>query len=163
MTAYVLEQDEVWKEIFGYEGMYEISNLGNARSVKRLITYSDGRKGLWDAKNLKKINTAEGYIKYRLCKNGKCKSIFAHRIVLKSFKQNINNYPVVNHLDSNRSNNNLSNLEWCTYSRNQQHSYDSGNRKKAYLGTKHNNKRSIVQKDKNGNPLKIWNINMNVD
>ena len=66
-----------------------------------------------------------GYHYYRLSKNGKKKMFFAHRLVAEAFIPNPNDYPVVNHIDGNKINNSVNNLEWCTYSENTQHWRDN--------------------------------------
>ena len=98
---------EVFKEIKGFEGRYEVSNLGN---VKSLMTG-----------NLMKLGTTPfGYLRVNLryanCR--KYKSYFVHRLVAETFLQNIDNKPQVNHIDCNKSNNKLENLEFCTQTEN---------------------------------------------
>ena len=106
--------EEIWKEIPGYEGYYEISNVGRVRSLTRTITCKDGRqytmKG--DIKFLSLNN--KGYYMVNLYKNDKGKKVFVHRLVAEAFIPNPNNLPVVNHKDENPLNNNVDNLEWCT-------------------------------------------------
>lgn len=96
---------EMWKDIPGYEGLYQVSNLGNIRSLK----YAGGNK----VKLLKQATT-NGYKQVQLSKNGKGKNHLVHRLVAIAFIPNPNNLPVVNHKDENPSNNNVDNLEWCT-------------------------------------------------
>lgn len=94
-------KDEIWKDIKGYEGLYLVSNLGDVYSClsnKKLKPGSDN-----------------GYLKVNLCKNNKVKQFTVHRLVALAFLPNENNYPCVNHKDENPSNNNVNNLEWCTY------------------------------------------------
>ena len=100
---------EVWKDVVGYEGLYEVSNRGNVRSIERIS--SQGRKigGII----LKPAYNNGGYLLVSLCKNGKVKSKYIHRLVLEAFVENPNNLPEVNHKDENKANNELSNLEWC--------------------------------------------------
>ena len=94
-------KDEIWKDIKGYEGLYLVSNLGDVYSClsnKKLKPGSDN-----------------GYLKVNLCKNNKVKQFTVHRLVALAFLPNENNYPCVNHKDENPRNNNVNNLEWCTY------------------------------------------------
>ena len=129
--------EEVWKPIVGYEKYYEISNYGNCRSLSRKIEYksdSKKRKGLWKGKLLKPIKTEYGYLKYQFCINGVCKRFFAHRVVAIAFLDNKKNKKCVNHIDANRENNMVDNLEWATDSENVYHSYNHGNRDKKFYG-----------------------------
>lgn len=97
--------EEIWKDIEGYEGLYQVSDLGNVRSLK----FSGGNKV-----KLLKQNTNRGYKQVTLRKNGKMKTCKVHRLVAMAFISNPNNYKEVNHKDENPSNNDVSNLEWCT-------------------------------------------------
>lgn len=105
---------EIFKDIPGYEGLYQVSNLGNVKSLKR-----PGAK----EKLLKGEIDQDGYIRITLTKNGKTKKYKAHRLVMMAFN-NTNDYSLqVNHIDGNKKNNKLENLEWCTASYNTRHSY----------------------------------------
>lgn len=97
---------EIWKEIEDYEGEYEVSNLGNVRS----LNYR--RSG--EIKLLKQYTDKKGYKYVRLSKNGKGKIYKIHRLVAMAFIPNPDNLPIVNHIDECKSNNMVSNLEWCT-------------------------------------------------
>ncbi|HFK8175729.1 TPA: NUMOD3 domain-containing DNA-binding protein [Clostridium perfringens] len=113
---------EVWKDIKGYEGMYQISNLGRVKALERIDSRGLRRK----EKILKYNNTKNGYLEAVLCKNGKTKHITVHRLVAIHFIENINNLPIVNHIDGNKQNNKVDNLEWCTYSYNVKHAFRTG-------------------------------------
>lgn len=97
---------EIWKEITGYEGIYEVSNCGNVRRI-----HKDKRSSNY--KVLKQDNL-RGYRKVHLYKDGKGKPFQVHRLVAEAFISNPNNLPQVNHKDENTSNNHVENLEWCT-------------------------------------------------
>ena len=103
-------EEEVWKPIKDYEGLYEISNLGRVKS----LNYRGTGKG----KILKNIKDRKGYLKVCLTKNGRHKIFRVHRLVAEAFIPNPNNYPIVNHKDEVPSNNCVDNLEWCTYAYN---------------------------------------------
>ena len=92
---------EIWKDIKGYEGLYQVSNLGR---VKRVTT---GRV-------LKQFPNKQGYLLVSLCKTGKQKSFAIHRLVAQAFILKPENKPEVNHIDEDKTNNMVSNLEWCT-------------------------------------------------
>lgn len=95
---------EEWKDIKGYEGLYQISNLGNVKSLNT-------------NKNMK-FTTRSGYYNIILRKNGKRYSKQVHRLVAEAFLENKENKFIVNHKDYNRKNNNIENLEWCTQKEN---------------------------------------------
>lgn len=107
--------DEIWKDILGYEGLYQVSSFGRVRSFKP--------SGV-------KLLTGEalhfGHIRVSLSKNGTVKRFMLHRIVATHFIENINSYPVINHIDFNPKNNHFKNLEWCTQYQNIHHSKSSG-------------------------------------
>ena len=90
---------EEWKEIPGYEGLYEVSNIGNVRRVSDLMVL--------------KFSDLKGYCRVRLRKDGKRKMYLVHRLVAQAFIPNPLNLPQVNHIDENKKNNNIDNLEWC--------------------------------------------------
>lgn len=95
---------EIWKDVPGYEGLYQVSNLGRVkRPCKRLLKGSICKNG---------------YYRVTLWKNGKMSYKHIHRLVAMVFIPNPNNYPCINHKDEVRTNNNVDNLEWCSYSYN---------------------------------------------
>lgn len=118
---------EIWKDIKGYEGLYQVSNLGRVKSLPRKI-YNNGIIGknkfyISKEKILKERIDHKGYFRVALCKNNIQKDYSIHRLVLENFVENVDNKPCVNHIDGNKQNNNLENLEWCTYSENLNHAY----------------------------------------
>ena len=98
--------EEIWKDIEGYEGLYQVSNLGNVKSLNYRQTKRE--------KILKSVNDKDGYLFVSLCKNSVIKHYSIHRLVADVFIDNPNNYPQVNHKDENKTNNNVDNLEWCS-------------------------------------------------
>ena len=105
---------EEWRNIEGYEGLYQINNLGKVKSLNRVIIYSDGRNRFYKEKILKLRKDTKGYLYAHLCKNNVSKYYSVHRLVAEAFLENPNNYPCINHKDENKENNNVNNLEWCT-------------------------------------------------
>lgn len=97
---------EEWKNIKGYEGIYQISNLGRVKSLHNKF----GNKELIMKQNLKR----NGYYQIRLKRNGIVKDCSVHRLVAEAFIENPNNYSCVNHIDENKANNYYKNLEWCS-------------------------------------------------
>lgn len=98
---------EIWKDILGCEGLYQVSNFGRVKSFKF------GKERI-----LKPGTNKYGYLIVILCKNGKVKHFYVHRLVAEAFIPNPHNYPCVNHKDECKTNNNVNNLEWCTYTYN---------------------------------------------
>lgn len=96
-----------WRDIKGYEGLYQVSNLGEVRSLNY------GRTG--KTRILKPRDNGIGYKTVTLSKNGKIKNFFIHRLVAEAFIPNPNNLPQVNHKDEDKANNIWTNLEWCNH------------------------------------------------
>lgn len=98
--------EEIWKDIKGYEGLYQVSNLGRVRSFPRQGT----RK---EETILRLTKTKKGYLSLHLCKNKEGRSFRVHRLVAEAFIPNPTNLPQINHKDENKLNNCVDNLEWC--------------------------------------------------
>lgn len=96
---------EEWRDIKGYEGLYQVSDQGRVKSLNYKLTEKE--------KILKPIKNIRGYWKVNLSKNGKQKTYFIHRIVAQVFIPNPKNMPEINHKNEDKSNNTASNLEWC--------------------------------------------------
>lgn len=107
---------EEWKDIKGYEGLYQISSEGRIKSLER--TWTSGRNNNITRHHIEmiiKCGNVKGYYQVALTKNGKTSQKKVHRLVAEAFIPNPDNLPIVNHKDENPSNNNVENLEWCTY------------------------------------------------
>lgn len=100
-------ENEIWKDIVGYEGLYQISNFGNVKS----LNYRRTKKA---KVMIPKINNS-GYKWVELSDGRFKKQLLIHRLVAMAFLENPNNYPEVNHKDENTLNNEVDNLEWCTH------------------------------------------------
>lgn len=108
--------EEIWKDIKGYEGIYQVSNFGRVRSLDRTVADKRGRTLKIKGKILSpSVSPKGGYLGIALCKNGKSHSMKVHRLVAEAFIPNDNNLPCINHKDEDTSNNKASNLEWCTW------------------------------------------------
>ena len=99
-------EPEIWKPIPNYEGLYEVSSYGNIRNARKLLKFYE-------------INS--GYLALKLVKDKQRISPLVHRLVAQSFCSNPNNYAEVNHIDGNKLNNHISNLEWNTTQENLEH------------------------------------------
>ena len=105
---------EEWKPVVGYEGRYEVSNLGRVRSVGRTVIDKVGRRQVWPSIVLSAFLNLEGRIQVSLWKDNRKKILQVHRLVAMAFLPNPDNLPQVNHKDENPQNNRVDNLEWCT-------------------------------------------------
>jgi hypothetical protein len=124
--------NEIWKPIKGYEGLYEVSNTGKVKSIERTFTGKDGvTKSVHErilVLSLSMITKKHPIARYtvELWKDNKRKRISIHRIVAITFLPNLEGKPQVNHIDGNPKNNNIENLEWATNSENVKHAYKTG-------------------------------------
>ena len=105
-----MTKSETWKDVVGFEGLYKVSDKGNVYSVARKD--SIGRKS--GGRMLKPAYNRGGYLTVGLCKSGKVKREYIHRLVAETFILNPKGFLEINHKDENKSNNESSNLEWCT-------------------------------------------------
>lgn len=148
---------EIWKDIVGYNGLYQISNYGRVKSFHnnsvRILKPKTNNKGYkWVVLNLNK-NTENCLI---------------HRLVAKHFIENPNNHKIINHIDENPANNNVSNLEWCTQSENVKKSTKFRNYYKENKilcnpkNSKHKDTSNKVKQIYNGNVVKIFNNSLEV-
>ena len=142
---------EEWKDIKDYEGLYQVSNWGR---VKSLITDKNRRKRI-----LKQHNRGNGYLFVVLTNNEhQSKNISVHRLVAETFLPNPENLPEVNHIDENKENNRVDNLEWCDHTYN----INYGNRTKKASESKLNGKKSksVLQFSLTGDFIREWTSTM---
>lgn len=105
---------EIWKPITGYEGYYEVSNLGNVRSIARVVN-CNGHPKQTETFVLLPLIDRQGYYKIQLHKDGNVKTFKVHRLVAMAFLPNDNHYRCINHKDEDKGNNCVTNLEWCSH------------------------------------------------
>lgn len=117
---------EMWKDIQGYEGHYQVSNLGRVKTLPRTTLRTNGRSLPVREKIRKTQFSANKYVNVDLYNGKTIKWVGVHRLVALAFIPNPKNKPQVNHLDGNPLNNNAENLEWCTASENHIHAYRTG-------------------------------------
>ena len=143
-----LDDCEMWKDIIGYEGIYQVSNLGRVIRIKK-------SKGTSGDNILTPVKNESGlYVKLRDCGNDINKKI--HRLVMESFVGINPDKPQVNHKDGNRWNNNINNLEWVTQSKNIEHSHNVIGREYTCYGENHLNSKTISQYNKYGNLIDVY-------
>lgn len=118
-------EKEIWKPIKGYEGKYEVSNLGNVRSLDHVVFVKQDKREyemLRKGKLLRPLVRRHGYLGVQLYGHGRNErnltTCSIHRLVAEAFLENPHNLPEVNHKDENKTNNRLDNLEWCTHKEN---------------------------------------------
>ena len=135
--------EEIWKEVENYQN-YEVSNLGNVRNKKT-------------GRYLKPNITTCGYARARLYNKDGVKPIMIHRLVASAFLSNPDNKPEVNHMDGNKVNNSVTNLEWCTKSENMRHAVDTGLKKGfALKGADNPMSKKVVMMDKSGEIIRMF-------
>lgn len=142
----VLIMKEIWVPVKGYIGLYEVSNLGRVRS----LNYNHSRK----TKLLKQRKTKFGYMRVGLFKNYKQKTFFVHRLVAEAFIPNWFNYQQVNHIDEDKTNNHVDNLEWCTAGYNT--NYGTRNEKVSVKMTNGKLSKGVLQFTLDGEFVREW-------
>jgi hypothetical protein len=149
-NIHVLPKLEVWKDIKDYEGIYQVSNFGNVKSLDREVA-PNNRVPYWrKGKICKQSKSNLGYMTVGFTVNTIKVNKYVHRLVAEAFIANMNDYPQVNHIDCDKTNNRMYNLEWCTNSQNHIHAAKNGLNKLhlhrvAYSGEE--NGRSLLTKE----------------
>jgi len=153
--------EEIWKDIKGYEGYYQISNLGNIKSLNRTIENKGAIGGKYKIKGKSRSQSISktGYYICTLCKNGKERTFKVHRLIAEAFIDNPNNLPIINHKDGNKLNNSIDNLEWCDYSYNNKEAYKQGLKEsnlKWIIECNKRKRKKVNQYDLNNNFIKQY-------
>lgn len=143
---------EIWRDIEGYEGKYQVSNLGNVKSLNYRYT---GKEGV-----LKAIKDCNGYLYVNLYKNRNHKKYIIHRLVASAFIENPNCYPEVNHKDEVKTNNRVENLEWCDRKYNV--NYGTFQERKAKAVSKALSKK-VYQYTIAGELVKVWDSTVSAE
>ena len=158
-----MDMKKEWKEIKGYEGKYIVSNYGEVISLPRL-KQNNSKKQYVEPKELSKhISSTNGYVYVLLCGKGKCKNVRLHKLVAEAFIPNPEHKEQVNHIDGDKTNNKVENLEWCNNAENIKHAYRTGltyytkGRRDNFEKIRIDNSKRVVQMDLSGNEIKIWN------
>ena len=161
--------EEIWKDIYfiengviwDYRGLYQVSNLGRIKSLKR--TYYSGTNNKvkkTKEETISKQTIRSGYLIARFCKDGKTKNFQSHRLVAHMFIDGYFDGAEVDHIDTNTLNNRADNLRWVTRKENQNNDltrkHNSETRKGKYCGERNPNSKCVIQKDLNENIVKIW-------
>lgn len=118
---------EIWKDIQGYEGLYQVSNLGQVKSLAKFK--GTNYKQFIAERIMKQKDNGFGYLTVGIRRSGKSTTTYIHRLVAQAFIPNPDNLPEVNHIDGNKLNNAADNLEWCDRAENERHAYKSGLKK----------------------------------
>lgn len=118
--------NEYWKDIPGYENIYQASSFGRIRTKEGKTTFTK-RHGIrhWNQRVLKQKSDKQGYKRVELWKNGEHKTRTVHQLVALTFLDNPSRKPLINHKDCNPSNNSIDNIEWATYRENLIHAYEN--------------------------------------
>lgn len=149
---------EIWKEVYfidngkvcDYRGLYQVSNLGRIKS-------------LWFNKEkiLKPIKNKNGYLQVYLCKDNKKQHFRLHKLIANVFIENIENKPQINHINGNKTDNRVENLEFCTCSENNKHAFKIGLHK-SKKGKDNVCSKKVIQYDMQGNFIKEWGSTMEI-
>ena len=146
-----------WVKIKGYEDFYEISSSGEIRSKDRTVTDKIGRTRSWKGKTLNPNIAPNGYYRVSFSINRNRKQFYVHRLIAEHFIPNPDNLPQVNHIDGNKLNNSLDNLEWVTVQDNVIHAYKNGLIKHV-SGKEHFNYGKFGSESKRAKPVIATNV-----
>lgn len=151
-------EEEIWKDIFyyneptnewiDYRGLYQVSNFGRVRSLKRTYKSANGGIRYIDEHIVKMYFNHKGYLQVFLYKEGKRKTVFVHRLVAFLFIPNYSNKPQIDHIDTNKSNNNENNLRWVTNKENVNNPITKTKMSKKIVSEATKHKQSIAHKGK---------------
>lgn len=148
-------EEEIWKDIEGYEGYYQVSNFGRVKCLDTIVKCKSGFVRLKKTKIMKPHITKKGYLQNPLTNESKQKWFLTHRLVAEAFIPNPHNFPCVNHKDEDKTNNNVDNLEWCDHKYND--NYGTRNKRlKEKIKNVPKKSKPVLQYDLEGNFIKEW-------
>ena len=142
-------KNEEWRDVVGYEGLYQVSSEGHVKSLERTYIDKIGRERYVKERILKPVLTHYGYLRIDLCASGKRKMFSVHRLVCQAFHENPENKLDVNHINENKTDNRACNLEWSTRIENNNH----GTRNARIAETK---SKPVGQCTLDGELIKVW-------
>lgn len=163
-----MEEIEIWKDIKGFENLYQVSNLGRVKSLPKIHNCYEFKNYLTKEKFLKGYPNSKGYLRVYLKRDKKEHKKFIHRLVAESFLENPFNKKEVNHIDHNILNNKITNLEWVSHQENMQWAWENGrlnhiveigktSYRKGLAKAQEKVKRKVCKLDNKGNIIKVYN------
>ena len=158
--------EEIWVDIKGYEGFYQVSNLGRVKSLKRIARHSSGGNKILKEKLLKQTVNKRGYVVVTLYKDGVSKQFKIHTLVAVAFIPNVENKPYIDHINTIKTDNRVEDLRWVTEKENSNNELtlkhikegckNNGRNTPHKYGAEHPNSRQIVQLSLDLDLIKIW-------
>ena len=142
-------KNEEWRDVVGYEGLYQVSDQGRVKSLERKLPHWRGGERIQKERILKPKIDRDGYLQLNLYAGGKRKTLTVHRLVCQAFHENPDNKPQINHINEDKTDNRACNLEWCTCKQNINHGSRNERLGKAL-------EKPIGQYKLDGQLIKVW-------